>query len=199
MISNNRSNYASSSEWLASFKQDYMWQSQLQQLQNATPDERNRHYQIAVKAVEEGAPGAIWYFCQHRVEKVVEELWESNELSMTNLKIYTVWMLTVEWLDQRARTAEVPVKLQSAEALLMWERLREGGFIVACGYALAEGVSNNQAAYIADCMADKLHINNKWKMFGQLWGIKNMAQLAGTWKETGKTPARADEIRALLN
>ena len=37
--------------------------------------------------------------------------------------------------------------------------------IVAGGYALAEGVSNNQAAYIADCIAVKLSIRNKWKVY----------------------------------
>lgn len=92
----------------------------------------------------------------------------------------------------------IPKELQTEEARPLWEKLREAGFIVTDGYALAKGVSNNQAAYIADCMAVKLNIKNKWKVFEQLWGIKNMAQLAGTWRDTGKNPARADEIRDLL-
>ena len=93
---------------------------------------------------------------------------------------------------------EIPTVLLTEEAQLLWEKLRKGGFIAANGYALAEGVSNNQAAYIADYIAGKLNIKNKWKVFEQLWGIKHMAQLAGTWKETGKIPARADKIRDLL-
>jgi hypothetical protein len=141
------------------------------------------------------------------VEYVVETLWNEG-VSIFTLIPLTIWMLSIVWIEQHDKTAAVsgiskevklPEELQTEEAQLLWGRLREGGFIVADGYVLAQGVSNNQAAYIADCLAEKLGINNKWKMFGQLWGIKNMAQLAGTWKETGKTPARADEIRALLN
>ena len=89
-------------------------------------------------------------------------------------------------------------ELLTEKAEVLWERLREAGFIVSEGYALAKGVSANQATYIADCMAEFLGIRNKWKVFEQLWGIKNMAQLAGTWKQTGKEPPRAKEIREIL-
>jgi hypothetical protein len=93
---------------------------------------------------------------------------------------------------------EISPELLTEDAQMLWEKLRNGGFIVEGGFALAEGISNNQAAYIAECMAEKLKIKNKWKVFEQLWGIQNMAQLAGTWRDTGKIPARANEIRALL-
>ena len=89
-------------------------------------------------------------------------------------------------------------ELLTAEAQVLWQRLRDAGFIVADGYALAEGVSANQAAYIADRMAEKLHIKKKWKLFQQLWGIPNLAQLAGTWQQTGKLPPRSSEIDKLM-
>ena len=47
-------------------------------------------------------------------------------------------------------------------------------------------------------MAESLGIDHKWKVFQGLWGIKNMAQLAGAWKETGKLPPRTDEIDELI-
>lgn len=90
-----------------------------------------------------------------------------------------------------------PLELQTDKANVLWKKLREAGFIVVDGYALAEGISNNQAAYIADCMAGKLQIKNKWKAF-DFWGIPNMAQLAGTWKDTGKLPPRANEIDKIM-
>jgi hypothetical protein len=37
------------------------------------------------------------------VEKVVEELWEAGELSLPNLKIQTIWMLTMEWLESEQK------------------------------------------------------------------------------------------------
>jgi len=88
-------------------------------------------------------------------------------------------------------------ELLTAEAQVLWQRLRDAGLIVADGYALAEGVSANQAAYIADRMAEKLHIKKKWKLFQQLWGIPNLAQLAGTWQQTGKLPPRSSDIDKL--
>ena len=88
--------------------------------------------------------------------------------------------------------------LFAAEAQVLWQRLRDAGFIVADGYALAEGVSANQAAYIADRMAERLQIKKKWKLFQQLWGIPNLAQLAGSWQQTGKLPPDARRIDNLL-
>lgn len=93
---------------------------------------------------------------------------------------------------------EIEACLCTEEAGRVWQRLRTAGFIVPDGYALAHGVSNNQAAYIADRMAERLGITPKWKPFQTLWGIKNMAQLAGSWAQTGKLPPRAREIDALF-
>ncbi|MBO5549793.1 MAG: hypothetical protein J5954_09285 [Prevotella sp.] len=89
-------------------------------------------------------------------------------------------------------------ELLTVEAQVLWQRLRDAGFIVADGYALAEGVSANQAAYIADRMAEKLRIKKKWKLFQLLWGIPNLGQLAGTWQQTGKLPPRSSDIDKLL-
>jgi hypothetical protein len=106
-----------------------------------------------------------------------------------------------ELTDQPLPTSTVNenvAELLTAEAQLLWQRLRDAGFIVADGYNLAEGVSANQAAYIADRMAEKLHIKKKWKLFQLLWGIPNLAQLAGTWQQTGKLPPRSSEIDKLI-
>ena len=113
---------------------------------------------------------------------------------------------TIDSLDDEQPVVEQPqvsltdnlAELLTAEAEVLWQRLRDAGFIVADGYALAEGVSANQAAYIADCMAEKLQIKKKWKLFQQLWGIPNLAQLAGTWQQTGKLPPRSSDIDKIM-
>ena len=89
-------------------------------------------------------------------------------------------------------------ELLTAEAQVLWQQLRDARFIVADGYALAEGISANQAAYIADRMAEKLRVKKKWKLFQLLWGIPNLGQLAGTWQQTGKLPPRSNEIDKLM-
>lgn len=40
--------------------------------------------------------------------------------------------------------------------------------------------------FVVRRMAECLNITHKWKVFPGLWNIKNMAQLAASWKETGK-------------
>ena len=113
---------------------------------------------------------------------------------------------TIDSLDDEQPVVEQPqvsvgenlVELLTPEAQVLWQRLRDAGFIVAKGYALAEGVSANQAAYIADRMAERLQIKKKWKLFQQLWGIANLGQLAGTWQQTGKLPPRSSDIDKLM-
>ena len=103
MISYTRSDYDSASQWLEALRQDDAWLSQLQQLQEAAPEELSKHHQIANKRIEEGVSGDFWYFYMHQVEKVVEELWETGELTMAKLKTQAIWMLTVEWLEREQK------------------------------------------------------------------------------------------------
>lgn len=126
-----------------------------------------------------------------------------NEVVNLSVEKATVRMQGSEGMFSAAaseRTAkDVPDSLTTAAAEAIWARLRAAGLIVADGYDLASGVSANKAAYIADRMAAKLNIKRmKWKLFQQLWGINNMAQLAGAWQQTGKLPPQASEIDELV-
>ena len=103
MISYNRGDYDSASQWLEALRQDDAWLSQLQQLKNATAEELSKHHQIANKRIEEGASGDFWFFYKHQVEKVVEELWETGELTLPKLKTQAIWMLTLEWLEKERK------------------------------------------------------------------------------------------------
>ena len=78
MMSYKRSDYGSALQWLEALRHDEAWWSQLQQLQDSTPSELYMHHEIACKRIEEGASRDLWFFYQHRVEKVVEELWEAG-------------------------------------------------------------------------------------------------------------------------
>ena len=133
---------------------------------------------------------------------VLLELITAAKLEMPEDFMETLSHFDDEELTDQPQSAgtvnENVAELLTAEAQVLWQRLRDAGFIVADGYALAEGVSANQAAYIADRMAEKLHIKKKWKLFQQLWGIANLGQLAGTWQQTGKLPPRSSEIDKLM-
>ena len=103
-----------------------------------------------------------------------------------------------EGQELRIDDGEMPEALRGEEAEALWERLREAGFIESESYALAKGVSANQAAYIAAGLADQLGIKKKWQVFERLWGVKNLAQLAGSWQQTGKLPPKSREIDRLM-
>ena len=137
------------------------------------------------------------------VKEMVLELANANSLMLPEDLSSTIDCLDDEQLVEQspASNSGLPEDLTglfTPEAQVLWQRLRDEGFIVADGYALAEGVSANQAAYIADRMAEKLQIKKKWKLFQQLWGIPNLAQLAGTWQQTGKLPPRSSDIDRLM-
>lgn len=87
-----------------------------------------------------------------------------------------------------------PAELLTDEALPYWTKLKEKGFIVADSYALMDGISKNQAAYIAYRFSEKLKLEDIWKPFIELWGIQTLAAHAGNWKRTGDYPPRANEI-----
>ena len=133
---------------------------------------------------------------------VLLELITAAKLEMPEDFMETLSHFDDEELTDQPQSAgsvnENVAELLTAEAQVLWQRLRDAGFIVADGYALAEGVSANQAAYIADRMAEKLRVKKKWKLFQLLWGIPNLGQLAGTWQQTGKLPPRSNEIDKLM-
>ena len=81
MISYNRGDFDSASQWLEALRHDDAWLSQLQQLQEAAPEELSKHHQIANKRIEEGESGDFWYFYKRQVVKVVDELREPGEVT----------------------------------------------------------------------------------------------------------------------
>ena len=131
--------------------------------------------------------------------KLIEPLLKKDQVRQLrrDIRLKVKELEAAEAPAEETETPLVPEELRTPEAEEIWTGLREGGFIVANGYALAKDVSANQATYIADRMAERLGISSKWKVFQGLWNIRNMAQLAASWKETGRLPSRSTEIDVL--
>jgi hypothetical protein len=100
MMSNNRADYSSASEWLSALRQDGLWLSQLQRLQAPADSSISVSREEIMQQIGHGDTFHLWNICQHKVEPVVEEVWEIAELSLIKLKIQTIGMLSIEWLDQ---------------------------------------------------------------------------------------------------
>lgn len=105
MMSNNREDYGSASEWLSALRKDELWRSQLQQLQDPAGD-GNALHSAALRKIGQGDTFELWDSYRHQVEPVVTEVWGIAELSLIKLKIQTIGMLSIEWLEQHAMKAE---------------------------------------------------------------------------------------------
>ena len=203
MMSNNRADYGSASEWLSALKQDELWLSQLQQLQALSAD-RSALREAALRKIGQTLTFEFWDSYGHRVEPVVSEVWETAELTLPKLKIQTIGMLSMEWLEQQEKTdghvqqgsgsqSGLTGKLASEEAMRYWKRLQQKGFVDEC-CQLKQDTTRKQAMYIAEVFAERLGIGSKWKTFERLWGISNLAQEKWDFQQTGTLPSRSKEI-----
>lgn len=208
MMSSNRKDYASASEWLSALRQDEAWLSQQQRLQTSTDGDTGVHIDAAMRRIGDRETFEFWEIYRHQVEPVVSEVWEIAELSLPKLKIQTIGMLSMEWLEQHSakdRKADVcsnsasdshnalPTRLTSKEAMKYWKQLQKAGFVDADCQLLPE-TTRKQAMYIAEVFAERTGIKSKWKTFERFWGINNLAQEKWEILETGKKPKRSMEI-----
>ena len=65
----------------------------------------------------------------------------------------------------------LPDVLSSKQAMTLWQKAQEAGFV---DDNLQPLISRTQAALLADAMAMRLGIKEKWKVFEALWNRKNM-------------------------
>ena len=65
----------------------------------------------------------------------------------------------------------LPDVLSTEEAMVLWEKAQAAGWIDGNYQPL---ISRTQAALLADAMAERLGIREKWKVFETLWNRKNM-------------------------
>ena len=73
------------------------------------------------------------------------------------------------------KTAEVAGGLSDAlateEAMALWQKAREAGYV---DEHYQPKISRTQSALLADAMAERLGIRNKWKAFEKLWNRTKM-------------------------
>ena len=92
----------------------------------------------------------------------------------------------------------LPDVLATGMAIKYWEELQKTGFVDE-RYQLSPTTSRKQAMYIADVFSDKLQMRSKWKPFQEMWHINNLAQEKWEMQETGKSPARSEEIDKIFS
>lgn len=93
--------------------------------------------------------------------------------------------------------SDVSAALRTPAAEKYWQGLRKAGFVDA-DCRLLPSTTRKQAMYIADVFADKLGLQAKWKLFQELWGVKNLAQEKWDCQQTGTLPSRNKDIDAIF-
>ena len=92
----------------------------------------------------------------------------------------------------------LPDVLATGMAMKYWKGLQTAGFVDS-RYQLSPTTTRKQAMYIADVFSDKLQMRSKWKPFQDLWHINNLAQEKWDMQETGKSPARSEDIDKIFD
>ena len=65
----------------------------------------------------------------------------------------------------------LPDVLRTEEAMALWEKVQKAGYV---DENFQPQISRTQSALLADAMAERLGIREKWKVFEALWNRKNM-------------------------
>ena len=74
-------------------------------------------------------------------------------------------------LGREKSAGDLPKELATDKAMVLWKKAQEAGYVDEHFQPL---ISRTQAALLADTMADRLSIKEKWKMFEGLWNRNNM-------------------------
>ena len=68
-------------------------------------------------------------------------------------------------------TPTLPPLLRTDKAMVLWQKAQDAGYVDANYQPL---ISRTQAALLADAIAERLGIKEKWKVFEGLWNRKYM-------------------------
>ena len=96
---------------------------------------------------------------------------------------------------QKEREPRLPEVLATEEAMEIWKKVQGAGYVDAHYQSL---LSRTQSALLADAIAERLGIREKWKTFETLWNRKNMYRDYYQAQDQRKTLFFQDEIKKIL-
>ena len=95
----------------------------------------------------------------------------------------------------KGKGEEKPEVLCSEEAMALWKKAQAAGYVDDNFQPL---ISRTQSALLADAMAERLGIREKWKVFETFWGRKNMYRDYYQALGQQKTLLFQDELKKVL-
>ena len=89
----------------------------------------------------------------------------------------------------------LPEALRTKDAMVLWKKAQDAGYVDANYQPL---ISRTQAALLADAMAERLGIKEKWKVFEGLWNRKYMRSDYNLALTRKRTLDFQDELKQLI-
>ena len=90
----------------------------------------------------------------------------------------------------------LPEVLATPEAMALWRKAQQAGYVDEHYQPL---ISRTQAALLADAMAQRLGIKEKWKTFGELWNRQKMYKDYYNALNQQQSLAFQDRLKALFD
>jgi len=97
--------------------------------------------------------------------------------------------------EEQKEPTILPEALATDKAMALWKKAQSAGWVDA---NYQPTISRTKAALLADTMAERLKIENKWKMFETLWKRKNMRCDYTRALSQIQTLSFQDELKALF-
>ena len=98
-------------------------------------------------------------------------------------------------LSESSEESGLPPELATPEAMVLWQKVQQAGYVDEHFQPL---ISRPLAAILADSMAKRLGIKNKWKIFGALWNRNNMRGDYNDALSQRQTLAFQDSLKVLF-
>ena len=99
-------------------------------------------------------------------------------------------------LGREKCAGELPEVLRTDKAMVLWRKAQRAGYVDEHYQPL---ISRTQAALLADTMAQRLGIKEKWKTFGELWNRQNMYKDYYNALNQQQSLAFQDRLKALFD
>ncbi|WP_288276406.1 hypothetical protein [uncultured Prevotella sp.] len=107
-----------------------------------------------------------------------------------------LWHTVEEAEIQEAEYEELPEVLATDEAMALWRKAQQAGYVDEHYQPL---ISRTQAALLADAMAERLGIKEKWKVFEGFWNRNYMRSDYNLALTRKKTLDFLDELKVLFD
>lgn len=113
---------------------------------------------------------------------------DNEVVNLTIDKVGTMQMTE----GQQPQKTDIPKVLAESE---LWEQVMEAGLVNEQGQPT---VSRPEAALLADMLASRLDIANKWKVFEAMWHRNNMRNDYNTALDQKKSLAFQEKLKKIL-